>query len=82
MKREAEDELIRGDIAMAREALKAKRIDLDEVMRAVEADDNSGFCLACGAQADCCEPDARRYVCESCDARAVFGAEEVLIMLA
>ena len=28
------------------------------------------------------EPDARRYKCESCDAMAVYGAEEVLVMVA
>lgn len=41
--------------------------------------DNPGFCLACGEEADGCEPDARGYECESCGAKAVYGAEEVLI---
>jgi hypothetical protein len=27
--------------------------------------DNPGFCLACGAEAEGCEPDARQYECES-----------------
>jgi len=40
--------------------------------------DNPGFCLACGAEAHGVEPDARRYVCESCGMRAVYGAEEVM----
>ena len=82
MKNEAESELIRLDIATAREARKAQRISLDKVMAAIEQDDNMGFCLACGEEAYGVEPDARRYVCESCDARAVFGAEEILLMLA
>ena len=44
--------------------------------------DNPGVCLACGAEADAVEPDARNYQCESCDGHAVFGSEEVLLMLA
>ena len=39
-----------------------------------------GFCLACGAEADGCEPDARNYKCEACGAREVFGVEECLMM--
>lgn len=81
MKKEAESGLIRGDLAMAREALKAKRITLEGVIAAVEADDNMGLCLACGSEAYGCEPDARRYTCESCDAKAVFGAEEIIVMI-
>jgi hypothetical protein len=42
--------------------------------------DNPGFCLACGADADGCEPDARRYKCEACGAFQVYGAEEVALM--
>ena len=40
--------------------------------------DNPGFCVACGEEADGCEPDARRYKCECCGERAVSGAEELL----
>jgi len=41
--------------------------------------ENAGFCLACGADADGCEPDARGYECEVCGEPTVYGAEEVLI---
>lgn len=41
--------------------------------------DNPGFCLACGFEAEGVEPDARRYECESCGERKVYGAEEPLI---
>ena len=43
--------------------------------------DNPGFCIKCGAEHDGCEPDARDYECEECGARAVYGAEELAIML-
>ena len=41
--------------------------------------DNPGFCLSCGEEADGCEPDARGYVCDSCDCPHVWGAEEILL---
>ena len=54
-------------------------IDMERIIEAVEADDNLGFCVACGEEADGCEPDARRYECESCGERAVYGAEELML---
>ena len=42
--------------------------------------ENPGFCLACGEDADGCEPDARNYPCEVCGECQVFGAQEVLLM--
>jgi len=42
---------------------------------------NPGFCHACGADADGCEPDAEEYPCEECEEEAVFGAEQTLFML-
>lgn len=44
--------------------------------------DNPGFCLVCGVEAEGCEPDARKYHCESCGANAVYGVEEILISIA
>ena len=41
---------------------------------------NQGFCLACSATNDGVEPDARRYLCEACDNKTVYGYEELLIM--
>jgi len=53
---------------------------IDAVSRRDSSLDNPGFCVACGADADNCEPDARFYVCEVCGATAVFGAEELLLI--
>lgn len=43
--------------------------------------ENPGFCVSCGEEAECVEPDARRSRCDHCGERAVFGAEELAIML-
>lgn len=71
-------------------------ITQERVMEAVERQlsslDNPGICIACGADADGCEPDAREYVCEvcgkpsvygvkSCSYPSVFGAEESFFMI-
>lgn len=50
-------------------------------MKLIESEQNCGICHACGEMQDGCEPDARNYECESCEAIQVFGAEETLIML-
>lgn len=57
-----------------------RKISMDQVMEAVQADDGTGFCLACGEQASGCEPDAHNYTCDSCGQNQVFGAEELLMM--
>ena len=56
------------------------KIPLEQVIEAVSRDENRGFCLDCGADKDCVEPDAREYRCDSCGAFRVFGAEEILMM--
>ena len=58
----------------------AKRV-LAAVKRSMCGNGFPGFCLACGADAEGVEPDARRYECEDCGAHKVFGAEEVLMMV-
>ncbi len=57
-------------------------ITADRVIEAIELDGHVGFCTAFGNEQGGCEPDARRYRCESCDERAVYGAEELLFMIA
>ena len=62
-----------------------KSLTLDRVMDAVgeyhSGLTNPGFCIACGEDADGCEPDARNYVCDCCGESKVFGAEELLLMV-
>jgi hypothetical protein len=58
-------------------------ITVDRVMEACNRQmttlDNPGFCIACGEEADGCEPDARGYKCEACGENKVYGAEELLL---
>jgi len=57
----------------------------DTILAAAEesafGDEYTGYCLECGYEHEGVEPDARNYVCESCGARAVYGAEEIVIMM-
>ena len=52
----------------------------DEILAAMEIPGGryEGFCLACGATMIGIEPDAENSLCESCGARAVWGAEELM----
>lgn len=54
---------------------------VDAILRWQHGLDNPGFCLACGADAEGCEPGARRYECEICGEKQVYGASEVLLMM-
>lgn len=65
----------------AHESVTLERIQ-EAVERHQESLDNPGICLVCGIEAEGVEPDARRYTCEACGAPAVYGAEELLIMVA
>ena len=57
---------------------KHDRVEL--LIELAQADNNEGLCMACGEVAGCVEPDARKYECESCGEKAVYGAEEALLM--
>ena len=60
-----------------------KSITLDRVTDLVEQAQSSlsnpGLCLACGDEADGCEPDASEYECEGCGESQVYGVEELLM---
>lgn len=57
-------------------------VNTDEILRAVERDDMVGFCVTCGAEHECVEPDAREYHCDDCETPTVYGAEELLAYVA
>ena len=57
------------------------RVSIEDVLSAVEADDCRGFCTKCGEEAYGVEPDARKYVCETCGLPAVYGAEELMFYM-
>ena len=59
-----------------------KKITMERVLDAVEADDNIGFCTKCGEEQGGCEPDMRRGKCEGCGSNSIFGAEEMLLRMA
>lgn len=46
----------------------------------VDNDNNTGICINCGAFQDTVEPDAERYKCGACGERAVYGAEQIILM--
>ena len=43
--------------------------------------DNPGFCIACGAQQNNCEPDAVNYKCDNCGEKAVAAPESLLLQM-
>jgi hypothetical protein len=53
----------------------------DAVMRQMTSLDNPSFCIACGDDTESVKPDARRYKCEHCGRKAVFGAEVLLLTM-
>lgn len=57
-------------------------LTMDQIIEAVEADDSIGFCIYCGAETSGVEPDARDYECENCERQGVYGAEELMMMVA
>lgn len=56
-----------------------EEVIMDAVERRMTTLDNPGFCLECGNEQGGCEPDARRYECEACGAKQVYGADELMM---
>ncbi len=63
------------------ESITAERV-AEACERHITTLDNPGFCVSCGEEAEGCEPDARQYACDSCGKNAVYGADELLLMIA
>jgi predicted RNA-binding Zn-ribbon protein involved in translation (DUF1610 family) len=57
------------------------KVTLEQVMTAVESGDYIGICITCGYEQEGVEPDARKYKCEDCGERKVYGAEELLLAM-
>ena len=55
-------------------------INPDAILAAVQADEFTGFCRACGEEQMGVEPDGENYECDSCGENEVFGAEQLLLM--
>lgn len=55
---------------------KRVKATMDEVQ-----DGTLGGCTCCGEINDGCEPDARDYQCAACGQMAVFGLEELVVMM-
>jgi hypothetical protein len=68
------------DRAYWHESLTDERL-FEAMQRSLMSLDNPGFCLTCGAEAHGVEPDARRYECESCGERQVYGAQELFMSI-
>ena len=58
--------------------LKLFKPSASDLLIAIELD--NGFCLACGAENEGIEPDARKYTCDCCDKNLVYGAEQLFLM--
>jgi len=54
----------------------------DAVQRQHSTLDNPGFCISCGTEHDDIEPDAQGDTCAECGAHSVYGAEELLMIVA
>lgn len=52
----------------------------EAVERRMTSLDNPGFCISCGNEQEGCEPDARKYECEACGEKQVYGADELLVV--
>lgn len=56
------------------------RFDMTEEEFRELTDNYQGLCVSCGETRDSCEPDARKHLCENCNQRLAYGAEELLLM--
>jgi len=57
------------------------KVNQARILEVNESEENIGFCLACGHEQECVEPDAAHYTCEVCGEPKVFGREEVMLFI-
>lgn len=56
-------------------------VTVECVLAVLEADENEGICMSCGAEVHGVELDVRDMCCPSCGEFEVCGAEEALAAL-
>jgi len=61
-----------------RDPLKLKPITIEQYQLLEDA--MLGMCIACRNAQSGCEPDARRYKCEACGEKEVYGPHEFLML--
>ena len=59
---------------------KIQNIKLTEETYKYFCSDYEGICLKCRSTQSGCEPDARKYVCDNCNANSVYGTEMLMVM--
>ncbi len=50
------------------------------LIESAQEDGTCGFCISCGAERLCVEPDAEEYECENCGGPFVYGAEQIILI--
>jgi len=58
--------------------IKISKSLLEKARWAMNIDPYTGFCLACGDQADGVDPDAEEEECDNCGKQKVYGAEQII----
>jgi hypothetical protein len=59
-----------------------KSVTVARLQALYEADEDTlGVCIECGEEQDGVEPDAERYVCQSCKRPGVFGVQQLFLLL-
>ena len=58
------------------------KLNLSRVIAAAKSGKFAGWCTKCGAKSYGVDPDAHGDECKNCKAKAVYGAEELVLMLA
>lgn len=55
-------------------------VTFERLEDAILNENETGFCIHCGAETDGVEPDAERYACHECSANKVYGAEQLILL--
>jgi hypothetical protein len=66
-------------LGVSRMPTKRFTVSLEELEETTFGDSTDGICLSCGERQSGCEPDARRYKCESCGENNVFGIPDAVM---